>query len=142
MPRQMSTPPIKNKKEINPMPSKAIGKETVVLNVVVDRETYSRISNGTQKVVFEYFDRKRAIEEWYGKWSGTDKTLVVKVWCNQRKKGSPSISFECICIWDSDNWSWFGWLPDDKRYDEFDEPGEDYFVLYLGDEISPSEEVI
>ena len=117
------------------MLSKAKGRKFVVLNTVVDKETFSRIASGKQKVVFEYFDRKRAIEEWYNKWSDSDKKLVVKVWCGERRKGNKNLSFECICIWDSDNWSWFGWLPDDKRYDEFDESGEDYFILYLGDAV-------
>lgn len=120
------------------MPSKTKGEEFVVLNTVESRESFARIASGEQKVVFEYFDRKRAIEKWYGKWTDTNKTPVIKVWCEEMKKGNPSLSFECICIWDSDNWSWFGWLPEERTYEEFDEPVEDYFILFLGRKIIPS----
>ena len=105
--------------------------DRAVLNVVVDEESFRRIEDGKQKVVFEYFDRKAAIVRWYNK----DRRLVIKVWCDARKKGNRNASFECICIWDSDNWSWFGWLPDDRSYDEFDEPACDHFVLYLGERV-------
>ena len=106
-------------------------RQTAVLNVGVDKETFERIIAGTQKVVFEYFDRKSAVEKWYDK----GKELVIKVWCGTRKKGNRNAKFACVCIWDTDNWSWFGWVPEEKIYDEFDEPACDHFVLYLGDRI-------
>lgn len=34
-----------------------------------------------------------------------------------------------------DEWSWFGWLPNDSNFDEFGEPSGDHFVLYLGDRV-------
>lgn len=125
--------------KVKPMLSKAKGREFAVLNKVEDKETFSRIASGKQKVVFEYFDRKRAIIEWYNKWCDSDKKLVVKVWCDDLKKGNESRSFECIGIWDSTTWNWFGWLPEDKIYEEFDEPAGDHFVLYLGDAVDARE---
>ena len=107
----------------------------VVLNVVEDKKTFARIDNGTQKVVFEYPDRKRAIEKWYAKSCDSDKKLVVKVWCEERKKGNKSISFICDCIWDDEHWNWFGWIPEEKFYDEFDEPANEHYVFYLGERI-------
>ena len=110
-------------------------KKCVILNVVEDKRAFERIENGEQKVVFEYFDKKKAINKWYGKSESEDKWLVIKVWQDARKKGNKCLLFICDCIWDSVNWSWFGWLPDDKSYDEFDEPGDDHFVLYLGEQV-------
>lgn len=108
----------------------------VVLNVVERKETYRRIEDGTQKVVFEYPERKRAIEHWYAKSASKNLRLVVKVWCDKMKKGNRHISFICDVIWDDENWSWMGWLPEEKFYDEFDEPTENHYVLYLGDRIN------
>ena len=114
---------------------KSLKSKVVVLNVVVGKETFNRVSKGTQNAVYEYFDRKRAVTDGYNKSCAADKKLVVKIWCDEMKKGNPSQSYECICIWDPENWSWFGWVPDDQRHDEWDEPGEDYFILFLGDKI-------
>lgn len=105
--------------------------DRAVLNVVVDEESFRRIEDGRQKVVFEYISRRGAIERWWDK----GKELVIKVWRDARKRGNRNISFECIGIWDSDYWSWFGWLPDDRSYDEFDEPACKHFVLYLGERV-------
>ena len=110
-------------------------KKCVVLNVNVDDKTFARIEKGEQRVVFDYFERKRTIKRWYGKSESHDKWLVIKVWKDAVKKGNKNLLFKCDCIWDSDNWSWMGWLPEGRRYDEFDEPGEDYFILYLGDQV-------
>ena len=110
-------------------------KKCTVLNVNVDDKTFARIEKCEQRVVFDYFERKRTIERWYGKSEAQDKWLVIKVWKDEVKKGNKSLLFKCICIWDSDNWSWMGWVPEGKHYDEFDEPGEDYFILYLGDQV-------
>ena len=57
-----------------------------ILNVVVDDESFRRIENGQQTVVFEDFDRMADIEKWYGKASRLDNLLVIKVWCNAIKK--------------------------------------------------------
>ena len=115
-------------------------KKCVVLNVDVDDKTFARIENGDQRVVFDYFKRKRTIERWYGKSESHD--YMEKEFPHFRNCAylptldkNKSLIFKCICIWDSDNWSWFGWLPEGKHYDEFDEPGEDYFILYLGDQV-------
>ena len=114
---------------------KKIVSKSVVLNVIEDKKTFARIDNGTQKVVFAYPSQKRAIEKWYAKWCDSDKQLVVKVWCEERKKGNKSASFICDCIWDDEHWSWFGWIPEEKFYDEFDEPADEHYVFYLGDRI-------
>ena len=106
-----------------------------VLNVVEDEKAFARIEKGEQKVVFDYFERKRVISKWYAKSESQDKWLIIKVWQGAIKKGNKSLLFKCDCIWDSDNWSWFGWLPTEERFDQFDEPGEDYFILYLGDRV-------
>lgn len=110
-------------------------KKCTVLNVDVDEKTFVRIENGEQRVVFDYFERKRTIERWYGKSEAQDKWLVIKVWKDAVKKGNKNLLFKCDCIWDSDNWSWMGWLPEEKHYDEFNEPCEDYFILYLGNQV-------
>lgn len=107
----------------------------VVLNLVEDKKTFSRIDNGTQKVVFAYPSQKRAIEKWYAKWDDSDKTPIINVWCEERKKGNKSASFICACIWDDEYVSWFGWLPEEKFYDEFDEPADKHYVFYLGESI-------
>lgn len=105
--------------------------DRAVLNVVVDEESFRRIEDGKQKVVFEDISRRYAIERWWDK----GKELVIKVWCDARKRGNRNASFECICIWDSDYGSWLGWLPDDQSYEQFGEPAGDHFVLYLGERV-------
>jgi len=116
------------------MKKKAVSKYTV-LDVIEDKKTFARIDNGTQKVVFAYPSQKRAIEQWYAKSCDSDKKLVVKVWCEERKNGNKSASFICDCIWDDENWNWFGWIPEEKFYDEFDEPADEHYVFYLGKRI-------
>lgn len=110
-------------------------KQCAVLNIVEGKEAFARIEKGEQKVVFDYFERKRVISKWYAKSESQDKCLVIKVWLHSIKKGNKSLLFKCDCIWDSDNWSWFGWLPTEESFDQFDEPGEDYFILYLGERV-------
>ena len=109
--------------------------ECIVLNVVVDNDTFTLIENGEQKVVFESFKRKQVIENWYNESMLIDKWLVIKVWKDAMKSGNASLVFQCEGIWDSDNWSWFGWLPDESYLDKFGEPSGDHFVLYLGERV-------
>lgn len=116
------------------MEKKIKKSECSILHEVEDKATFDRIEQGVQKVVFDYFDRKSIIQRWYSKES-SGKHLVIQVWCGEHKAGNKSIAFMCDCIWDSDNWSWFGWLPEEKIYFEFDEPGGDHFVLYLGEKV-------
>lgn len=111
-------------------------RDCTIYNVVVDSRSFFRIRHGVQKVVFEYFERKRHISQWYDKsFKGGGKQLVVKVWCDGIQKGNKNMFFACNAIWDTEGGSWMGWLPDEARYDCFDEPAGDHFVLYLGERV-------
>lgn len=111
-------------------------RDCTTYNVVVDSRSFLRIRQGVQKVVFEYFERKRLISQWYDKsFKDGGKQLVVKVWCEGTKKGNKNMSFVCDAIWDTEGGSWMGWLPDESSYDCFDEPAGDHFVLYLGERV-------
>lgn len=109
--------------------------ECIVLNVIVDNDAFTLIEKGEQKVVFESFNHKQVIENWYEESNSLDKWLVIKVWKDAMKSGNSSLLFQCEGIWDTDNWSWFGWLPDESYLDKFGEPSGDHFVLYLGDRV-------
>ena len=109
--------------------------ECIVLNVIVDNDTFTLIEKGEQKVVFESFNHKQVIENWYDESISLDKWLVIKVWKDTIKSGHASLLFQCEGIWDSDNWSWFGWLPNESYLDKFGEPSGDHLVLYLGDRV-------
>lgn len=106
-----------------------------ILNVVEDEKAFARIEKGEQKVVFAYFERKRVIYKWYAKSESQDKCLVIKVWQRSIKKGNKSLLFKCDFILDSDNWILCGWLPTEERFAKIYEPGEDYFILYLGERV-------
>lgn len=101
--------------------------ECAIHNVCVDDATFARIYSGEQKEVYDYWDNLKQIERWYDK--SEDKFLVVEI------DGPSKLYFECIGIWDTENWSWFGWIPDDTYHDGWDEPADEHFVLYIGEQI-------
>ena len=115
--------------------SMSIRSECIVLNVIVDNDSFTLIEKGEQKVVFESFNHKQVIENWYDESISLDKWLVIKVWKDAMKSGNSILLFQCEGIWDTDNWSWFGWLPNERNFDEFGEPSGDHFVLYLGERV-------